>query len=502
MEEIVKTYGEFKHTLDTELKRSVDSFVKIGYLLKIARDTEILRESGYTTVAEFAKAEYGFTKDIVSRYIAINDKYSENGYSEELKAEYSAYGVAKLAEMLTLSDEVIQSLSPDLTRKEIQEIKKEIKEEEKITDLEVVMEAMEQPERPEFNTLAEEALYQYLKDNKNEFIQIYKLLQQELPYEEVTEKLLDIIAPSGIATKMTRVPGKGKMMISIKGKEEKVDFINVRTNEKESYEWQMIIVYLTGIISETEGMGEPESAWEILYGEPFETKSVEETRENPEVAPVQQEENKNIVTNGAENKEIVYKAAEETRQTQGKEEIEQKSNIEKVTGEVVEKNTDLEETLALAFIKRYETRLEESETMKTEVPAILDRVHKSEWIFEHNGEEFFAVEIAGCIKVRQGGEIITELEATDFYQIVHKVYWEIPQSCTCAIEEQLPGQAVIEDYPEVLPENTKSNPEIWQEIKKQVKEVIEQISTESEKDNYNIVKWHTRNLMELMEEIR
>ena len=458
MGEIVATYGEFKNTLDTELKKSVDSFVKIGYLLKIARDTEILRESGYATVAEFAKAEYGFTKDIVSRYIAINDKYSENGYSEELKAEYRAYGVAKLAEMLTLSDEVIQSLSPDLTRKEIQEIKKEIKEEEKISDLEVVMEAMEQPERPEFATMAEEALYQYFKEQRQEFVEVYKVLDQELSYETVTEKLLDIIAPSGITTKMPRVPGKGKIMISIKGKEEKVDFLNVRTNEKESHEWQMIIVYLNGMFSLVE-TDEPQSAWELLYGEPFETP--EETYEEPE--------------------------------------------IEKVTGEVVEESRDLEEIkekLASAFIKRYTTRLEESENMRDEIFAILDRVHKSEWIFEHKKEEFFAVEVAGFIKIRQGGEIIAELMAAEFYQIMHKVYWENPKSCTGATEEQLPGQKVIEDYPEVLPENIKSNMEIWQEIKAQAKEIIEQLQLETEKDNYSIVKWHAKKLTELMEEIR
>lgn len=496
MGEIVATYGEFKNTLDTELKKSVDSFVKIGYLLKIARDTEILRESGYATVAEFAKAEYGFTKDIVSRYIAINDKYSENGYSEELKAEYRAYGVAKLAEMLTLSDEVIQSLSPDLTRKEIQEIKKEIKEEEKISDLEVIMEAMEQPERPEFATMAEEALYQYFKEQRQEFVAVYKVLNQELSYETVTEKLLDIIAPSGITTKMPRVPGKGKIMISIKGKEEKVDFLNVRTNEKESHEWQMTIVYLNGMFSLVE-TDEPQSAWELLYGEPFETPE-----EKTEVAPVQHAENNNIVETNTENKEIVDNTAEDKGLV---EEIYEEPEIEKVTGEVVEESGDLEEIkekLASAFIKRYETRLEESENMRDEIFAILDRVHKSEWIFEYNEEEFFAVEVAGFIKIRQGTEIIAELMAAEFYQIMYKVYWENPQSCTGATEEQLPGQKVIEDYPEVLPENTKSNPEVWREIKAQAKEIIEQLQLETEKDNYSIVKWHAKKLTELMEEIR
>ena len=71
----IKEYGTFKQALGTELKVVANGFVRIGYLLKVARDTDILRESGYKTVAEFAQAEYGLTKDVVSRYIAINDRW-------------------------------------------------------------------------------------------------------------------------------------------------------------------------------------------------------------------------------------------------------------------------------------------------------------------------------------------------------------------------------------------------------------------------------------------
>ena len=86
MDEITyqKTYKEYKADLDAELLRSAESFVRIGYLLKVARDTNILAESGYKTVAEFAEAEYSLNKTQVSRFISINDKFSENGYSERL----------------------------------------------------------------------------------------------------------------------------------------------------------------------------------------------------------------------------------------------------------------------------------------------------------------------------------------------------------------------------------------------------------------------------------
>ena len=43
MNEIVysKTYTEYKRELDAELSKSAESFVRIGYLLKVARDTDI-----------------------------------------------------------------------------------------------------------------------------------------------------------------------------------------------------------------------------------------------------------------------------------------------------------------------------------------------------------------------------------------------------------------------------------------------------------------------------
>ena len=42
--------------------------------------------------------------------------------------------------MLTLSDEVIRALPDGITRAEIREIKTEIREEQKITDMEVILE--------------------------------------------------------------------------------------------------------------------------------------------------------------------------------------------------------------------------------------------------------------------------------------------------------------------------------------------------------------------------
>ena len=49
--------------------------VELGYQLKVARDTGVLQESGYSSMGEFARAEYGLrpdqTRDTYSSMINI-----------------------------------------------------------------------------------------------------------------------------------------------------------------------------------------------------------------------------------------------------------------------------------------------------------------------------------------------------------------------------------------------------------------------------------------------
>ncbi len=282
MEEITqyKNYGEFKTRLDKNIEQQAAGFVEAGYLLKIARDTNILAESGYKSVAEFAQAEYGFTKDLVSRYIAINDRYSVNGYSEELDDKYKGYGFTKLAEMLTLPDSVIEEVSTSLTKDQIRELKKEIKEEEKITDIEVMCETAEPIEIP-CRTLLEKTMYEYLKDHTD----IYDSLMAAVLAGDV-ERILDALAPSGVAMLTCRIPGTGKIIISIKGKDEDLTLINVRTDEKEVITWSTLIMSLLYMF---EGKKKeevyPQSEEKL---EKTDSAEVENSAENEKVAPAQQ----------------------------------------------------------------------------------------------------------------------------------------------------------------------------------------------------------------------
>lgn len=253
----IKGFKAFQEAMDHEIKEASEGFVRIGYLLKVARDTDILHESGFKSVAEFASSRYGLTADIVSRYIAINDRFSEGGYSDRLAERYQAFGVTKLAEMLTLPDDVIAAVPTTATRQEIREIKAEIAEEMQKTDLEVMM---EEPEI-KLDTLAQEVMYQYFDKAPERYPQAFTAVYQP----DAEEALLETLAPTGIGMTMIRVEGRGKLMLSIEEKE--ITITNVRTQLRTQYTPEEMVREIRVLcpIDKT-----PEQAWLALYGRPME----------------------------------------------------------------------------------------------------------------------------------------------------------------------------------------------------------------------------------------
>ena len=293
MDEVIEckmNYREYKTALDTELQKTADSFVKIGYLLKLARDTNVLAESGYQTVAEFAAAEYNLDKTQVSRFISINDKFSEGGYSDHLLPEYRGYGYAKLTIMLQLPAEVNAELTPGYSKAEIQSIKDEIDEEKRVTDIERMLEG--ESDKP----LIAQVIMAIGKDHPQLYLKISrKILNEGYTGDDVAE----LMAPQGEITYSARVQGKGRIMLMIS--EESQKLVNTRTGEKEDTDWHEIGYWWSEIVG-------TKVAWERLYGEPFPEKA--------EATPVQQK---------AEKPSKVVKAKPEVREEPKEEPMEQRT---------------------------------------------------------------------------------------------------------------------------------------------------------------------------------
>ena len=116
-------YDQAKNFIATSIKDIARSFVKIGYYLKYIKEKELYKEDGYRDIWEFAFDTYGISRSTASRYIAINDRFSEHGNSPVLAAVYQDYSKSKLQEMLYLTDEQIENVTPEMTVKEIREIR-------------------------------------------------------------------------------------------------------------------------------------------------------------------------------------------------------------------------------------------------------------------------------------------------------------------------------------------------------------------------------------------
>ena len=276
---VYRTYDQLKQAFDQEIRRQADGFVRMGYLLKVARDTDILAESKYRTIAEFARGEYGLTDDTVSRMIKINDRYSEGGYSECLADRYRGFGQTLLAEMLVLSDVVVESIPPEITRAQLREVKEEIKEEAAITDLEVMMEDTD-PQQEKIESSLVKALYQYYKENYKEYPELHKAVTEA---GVTPESVMELLAPSGTGVKMVRIPGMGRYMITIRGKNQNIRVVNIRTNDLEEFTWSECILALGELCK---GSGSVEEDWENCYGEPYPGKK------KAEVVPAQRTEEK------------------------------------------------------------------------------------------------------------------------------------------------------------------------------------------------------------------
>lgn len=284
MEQIIyqKSYQEYKQELDAVLTRTAEDFVQIGYLLKVARDTNILAESGYATVTDFAKAEYGIDKTQVSRFISINDRFSEDGYSDHLLTSYKGFGYAKLTLMLQIPDEINEVLPPTLSKAEIQDIKDEVDAESKVTDIEVEIEKAEaaavtdKPMLPPEGSPLKRNLWQLGKEQEELFRKLWRICFLHTAFgNKNNAEIMDVLIPQGDAVYTVRIPGERRTQIIVNS--DGATIVNLKTLERSRYTEDQICDAVRSLI---DGGSSPEEQYKKLYGEDL-------TPEEPEIAPVQ-----------------------------------------------------------------------------------------------------------------------------------------------------------------------------------------------------------------------
>ena len=118
------SYEDAKVFIKSNITSAARSFIAIGYYLKLVRDKEMYREDGHETIWDFAKAEYGISQSTASRYMSMNDRFSKEGNSPIIRDEYKEFGKSQLQEMLSLTDEQMERVSPSDRVEDIRNMRK------------------------------------------------------------------------------------------------------------------------------------------------------------------------------------------------------------------------------------------------------------------------------------------------------------------------------------------------------------------------------------------
>ena len=115
---------EAEASIRASLRDAARSVIAVGHYLKVIRDKELYLEGGYGSIWDYASERFGFSKSTASRYMARNDKFSVGGNSPVLAEQYRDYSKAQLQEMLSLDAEQMSAVTPDMTVREIRELRR------------------------------------------------------------------------------------------------------------------------------------------------------------------------------------------------------------------------------------------------------------------------------------------------------------------------------------------------------------------------------------------
>lgn len=308
----IAEWQQWKEDIRQKLSETAGNFVYIGYRLKQIRDSGMY--DGAQDIFGFAQNEYGLGKSTVSRFIAINEKYSEGGNSLELKEEYRNFSSSKLSEMLTLPDNECQLITEKTTVKEIRELKNFVREEvpeELLNQDEASMEqncekAHEDIPKPYENQekthektddwpekqydAFEKCIIDLFKNERTELNRIMELLEQAAQFPESYKEAMELLNPSG-----QRSHKKGIIFLFMYDWNTGVKYKDLRLLVPVCMSWEQFLDRIYDIYSGY--IGNNPDIYEAFYG-----------KEVPEEAPKSESEKE------PETKE---EKDEETQQNQG-----------------------------------------------------------------------------------------------------------------------------------------------------------------------------------------
>lgn len=122
-------YMSYTQEIKERLNAAINNFIIVGYNLKRIRDSKAYESAGYASMKDYVVQELKLSPATASKFMKLNDEYSEGGNSRLIKKEYQGYGYNKLYEMLSLPETDRQLLTAESTVQDIREMKAFNKEE-------------------------------------------------------------------------------------------------------------------------------------------------------------------------------------------------------------------------------------------------------------------------------------------------------------------------------------------------------------------------------------
>lgn len=111
-----------------------DDYIYIGFLLWEVREYKFYLSKGYESVVEYAEKELNFKKTSTYNFISVCEKFSkrhDNGNpTMNLDSKYKDFSFSQLVEIKTLPIEQLESFDSDMSKRDIREKKKELKNDE------------------------------------------------------------------------------------------------------------------------------------------------------------------------------------------------------------------------------------------------------------------------------------------------------------------------------------------------------------------------------------
>lgn len=103
----------------SNLQSAVRSVIATGFYLKHIRDNELYLEAGYKNINEYAMDRFGLSASATSIYITRNTRFSRGGNSPLIDDRFKDFSKSQLQEMLGMSDEQLEQVTPAMTVREI-----------------------------------------------------------------------------------------------------------------------------------------------------------------------------------------------------------------------------------------------------------------------------------------------------------------------------------------------------------------------------------------------